>query len=91
VKLAETQRTESVGMPFNIGNPVERTVRELAERVLELTGGHSAIEPHPLPEDDPKVRCPDISRARDQLEWEPVVDIADGLALTIEYFRKVLG
>jgi len=73
--------------PFNIGNPEERTVRDLADKVLALTGSASKIEAHSLPVDDPKVRRPDISRAKNVLGWTPVVDIDKGLGLTIEYFR----
>jgi dTDP-glucose 4,6-dehydratase len=80
--------SEEMGTPFNIGNPEERTVRDLADKVLELTKSSSSIVLHPLPVDDPKVRCPDISRARRILGWEPKVGIEEGLKLTIEYFRK---
>jgi dTDP-glucose 4,6-dehydratase len=76
--------------PTNIGNPGEFTVRQLAERVLEMTGSTSRIETHPLPEDDPKVRKPDITMARAALGWEPRVDLQEGLSRTIPYFRKVV-
>ena len=75
--------------PMNIGNPVEHTVRSLAELVVELTGTTSAIVYKPLPEDDPKVRQPDITRARQVLGWEPKVALRDGLTRTIEYFRSL--
>ena len=78
-------------MPTNIGNPVEFTVRQLAEMVVELTGTKSSIISEPLPQDDPKVRKPDITRARTMLGWEPNVPLRDGLARTIEYFRGLLG
>jgi dTDP-glucose 4,6-dehydratase len=78
-------------MPVNIGNPIEFTVRELAETVLELTGSRSTIISHPLPTDDPKVRQPDISRARSLLDWEPAVPLREGLTRTIEYFRGLSG
>jgi dTDP-glucose 4,6-dehydratase len=78
-------------MPTNIGNPVEFTVRQLAEMVVELTGTKSTIISEPLPQDDPKVRKPDITRARTMLGWEPKVPLRDGLARTIEYFRGLLG
>jgi len=74
-------------MPVNIGNPVEFTVRQLAELVREMTGTASAIVTEPLPQDDPKVRQPDIARARALLGWEPKVPLRDGLARTIPYFR----
>jgi dTDP-glucose 4,6-dehydratase len=77
--------------PTNIGNPVEYTMQELAEIVVELTGTSSPIAYKPLPEDDPKVRRPDIARARETLGWEPRVPVREGLARTIEYFRSVLG
>ncbi len=77
--------------PTNIGNPVEYTVRQLAEMVLEITGSTAAIEHRPLPTDDPKVRQPDISRARALLNWEPSVDIRAGIALTVSYFRAHLA
>ncbi len=76
--------------PCNIGNPKEFTVRQLAEVVLELTGSQSPIEVRPLPEDDPKVRRPDITRARNMLGWEPDVSLRDGVLRTIDYFRSVL-
>ncbi len=75
--------------PVNIGNPVEYTVRQLAEVVLELTGARVPIEMKPLPVDDPKVRQPDITRARAILRWEPTVQLRDGVARTIEYFRSL--
>jgi dTDP-glucose 4,6-dehydratase len=77
--------------PTNIGNPDEYTVQQLAELVVELTGTKSAIVHEPLPRDDPKVRKPDITRARAMLGWEPRVHVRDGLARTIEYFRSKLG
>ena len=73
--------------PVNIGNPGEFTVRQLAERVIELTGSSSPIVVRPLPEDDPKVRKPDIARARERLGWEPKVQLDEGLRRTIEYFK----
>ena len=76
--------------PVNIGNPREFTVGELAELVLRLTGSGSAIVERPLPVDDPKVRQPDITRARTLLGWEPRVSLEDGLRRTIEYFRAAI-
>ena len=76
--------------PVNIGNPRELTVLEIAKLVLELTRSSSQITHHPLPADDPKVRRPDISRARSLLKWEPQVQLEDALRHTIEYFRKVI-
>ena len=76
--------------PTNIGNPDEYTVRQLAEIVIELTGSSSPIESRPLPQDDPKVRRPDITRARTTLGWEPKVPVREGIARTIAYFRTLL-
>jgi len=78
-------------MPTNIGNPVEYTVRQLADVVVELTGTSSSVVHLPLPEDDPKVRRPDITRARQMLGWEPLVDVREGVRRTIEYFRSLMG
>jgi len=77
--------------PVNIGNPDEFTILELARRVLELTGSDAQIEFRPLPEDDPKVRRPDITVARTVLGWEPKISLEEGLRRTIPYFRQVLG
>jgi dTDP-glucose 4,6-dehydratase len=77
--------------PTNIGNPVEYTVKQLAEIVVELTGTKSEIVHQPLPVDDPKVRQPDISKARATLGWEPQVDVREGVGRTIAYFRTLLG
>ncbi|MBM3908733.1 MAG: SDR family oxidoreductase [Gemmatimonadetes bacterium] len=77
--------------PCNIGNPVEYTVRQLAEVVVELTGAKTPIVHEPLPEDDPKVRQPDISRAKAMLGWSPKVDLRAGVQRTIDYFRTLVG
>jgi dTDP-glucose 4,6-dehydratase len=76
--------------PGNIGNPIELAVGELARRVIEQTGSSSRIESLPLPEDDPKVRRPDIALARSRLGWEPAVSLEDGLRQTIPYFRRLV-
>ncbi len=73
--------------PMNIGNPDEFTIRELAEKVVALTGSASAIEYRPLPQDDPKQRRPDIGLARGTLHWEPKIDLDEGLRRTIPYFE----
>jgi dTDP-glucose 4,6-dehydratase len=78
-------------MPVNIGNPNEFTVRQLAELVIELTGSTSSIVSLPLPADDPKVRQPDITRAKALLQWEPRIQLRVGLGRTIEYFRGLSG
>jgi dTDP-glucose 4,6-dehydratase len=77
--------------PVNLGNPEERTVLDAARAVLGVTGSDSRIIHEPLPEDDPKVRQPDISRARRLLDWEPRIGIKDGLSRTMEDFRNRLG
>src|SRR5213082_960749 len=77
--------------PTNVGNPIEFTVRQLAEMVVELTGTNAKVISEPLPQDDPKVRKPDITRARTMLGWEPKIALRDGLARTIEYFRGLVG
>ncbi|HET9296537.1 MAG TPA: UDP-glucuronic acid decarboxylase family protein [Candidatus Binatia bacterium] len=73
--------------PVNIGNPHEMTVLQFAKKILELTGSKSEIAYRPLPQDDPQVRQPDITRARTLLNWEPKVDLDEGLIKTIDYFR----
>jgi nucleoside-diphosphate-sugar epimerase len=77
-------------MPVNLGNPNEVTVLELAQIIIRLAGSTSAIERRPLPVDDPKQRRPDITRARKLLGWQPEVALEDGLAMTLEYFRRVV-
>lgn len=77
--------------PLNIGNPHEIPIRELAERVLALTGSRSRLIHRPLPEDDPIQRCPDITKARTLLGWEPRVPLEEGLSRTIAYFRNLLA
>ena len=76
--------------PVNLGNPHEVTVRELAERIVRLTGARSRIVHRPLPQDDPTQRCPDIAVARKLLAWEPTVRLDDGLSTTIAYFTRLL-
>lgn len=75
--------------PTNIGNPNEFTVRELADLVLEMTGSRSVVDEQPLPQDDPKVRCPDIDRARRVLGWEPRIQLREGLRRTIDFFETL--
>lgn len=82
-KLMESNFCE----PVNLGNPYELTMNELAQRVIGAVGSRSRVVCRPLPQDDPKVRRPDISRAKTVLGWEPRVSFGDGLARTIEYFR----
>jgi dTDP-glucose 4,6-dehydratase len=80
-----------VNDPVNIGNPHELTIKEIAETIIRMTGSSSRIVYQPLPTDDPKVRRPDITRARTLLNWEPKVSLEDGLTRTIEYFRQKIG
>ncbi len=87
VRLFESDHSGVV----NLGNPAEYTVAELAASVLDLVGGGSMLEYRPLPEDDPRVRCPDISTARRLLEWEPAVSLPEGLARTLPFLREALG
>lgn len=77
--------------PINIGNPEEITIKQFAEEVLTLTGSKSKITYLPLPEDDPKVRQPDISKAKTILGWEPKVSRKDGIMKTLEYFTKIVN
>jgi dTDP-glucose 4,6-dehydratase len=77
--------------PVNVGNPRELTIRQLAERIVALAGSKSRIVERPLPVDDPKVRQPDITRARTLLGWEPRVSLEEGLPRTLAYFRRKLG
>ncbi|VAX15229.1 UDP-glucuronate decarboxylase [hydrothermal vent metagenome] len=80
-----------VTVPVNIGNPNELTILELAEMIIAYTGSNSKIVFEPLPEDDPKVRRPNISRAKEKLGWEPKVSFEDGLKKTIEYYKTLLA
>lgn len=80
----------SVTGPMNIGNPVEFTIRELAELVIDVTGSKSTVINLPLPEDDPRQRCPDISFARQTLGWEPKTALREGIEKTVLYFDNIL-
>lgn len=88
IRLMESE--PSVTGPINLGNPDEFTMRELAEKVLARTGSSSTITTNPLPQDDPKQRQPDISRAKEYLGWTPKVSLVDGLKPTVEYFKSIL-
>lgn len=76
--------------PVNIGNPNEMTIKEMADKILQATNSKSKIIQVPLPEDDPKIRQPDITRAKKYLNWEPVVSLDEGLQSTLEYFKEQL-
>jgi dTDP-glucose 4,6-dehydratase len=84
LRLAESKEND----PVNIGNPQEMTIEDIARTIIKMTGATSKIVYRPLPEDDPKVRQPDITRARTLLGWEPKVGLDEGLTKTLEYFRK---
>jgi len=88
IKLMDS--ADDVTGPFNLGNPIEFTIKELAEKVIQMIGGQSKIVYKPLPSDDPTQRCPDISRAKETLGWEPSIKLEQGLVPTIEYFKNFL-
>lgn len=91
-ELADSKTSEnSIHFPVNIGNPHELSVLDIAKKVLNLTGAKSKIEFKPLPVDDPRVRRPDITKAKTLLGWEPKIDIEEGLSMTIKYFKDKLG
>jgi len=81
----------NINDPINIGNPFEMTIQEMAEKILQATNSHSKISYKPLPEDDPKIRQPDIERAKKLLDWEPQIKLDEGLKKTIGYFKTKLG
>jgi UDP-glucuronate decarboxylase len=81
---------EDVIGPINIGNPSEITILQLAQTILRLTGSKSELQRRPLPQDDPMQRCPDITRARETLDWQPHTGLEDGLKETIDYFKALL-
>jgi UDP-glucuronate decarboxylase len=89
--LIKMMNTEGFIGPVNLGNPGEFTILELAEKVIRLTGSCSGIVHNPLPQDDPARRCPDISLAEAKLEWRPKVGLDEGLAATVDDFKKRLG
>ena len=82
--------TSDQNSPINIGNPNEMTIKEMADKILQATNSKSKITYVPLPEDDPKVRQPDITRAKKYLNWEPVVGLGEGLQSTLKYFKEQL-
>jgi UDP-glucuronate decarboxylase len=89
--LALMAAGDDITGPINLGNPVETSVAELAERIIALTGSRSTITHRPLPTDDPVQRCPDITQARSLLGWQPRTELEDGLARTIAYFDDLLS
>lgn len=88
IKMMSTE--DSFIGPINIGNPIETTMLSLAKHILELTGSKSKIIFCPIPKDDPQKRCPDITLAKEVLNWEPKIQLREGLAKTIEYFDHIL-
>jgi UDP-glucuronate decarboxylase len=89
VRLMNTP--QDVTGPINLGNPKEFTMLELASLVIELTGSRSRVVHRPRPQDDPRQRRPDISKANDLLSWVPKTELPDGLIRTIEYFEELLS
>jgi UDP-glucuronate decarboxylase len=89
VRLMDTP--DALTGPVNLGNPQELAIGMLAEKIVAMTGSKSQIVRKPLPQDDPKQRCPDITLAKKTLGWQPVVPLETGLARTIEYFERLLG
>ncbi len=89
VKLMNS--SDEITGPINLGNPGEFTIKELAETVIDLTGSKSTLIHKPLPQDDPKQRRPDITRAKAQLGWEPTIPLRDGLQKAIPYFAGLIG
>jgi len=89
--LIKLMNTPGVHQPVNLGNPSEISMLELANIVKSMTSSDANLIYKPLPEDDPKQRCPDISLARDLLGWNPATDLQSGLSKTIEYFRNQLS
>lgn len=89
--LVRLMRQDKTTGPINLGNPTERTMLELAENVLRLTGSRSRLEFKPLPHDDPARRCPNIDKAQSNLSWSPRISLEDGLKETIAYFKRSLA
>lgn len=89
--LVKLMNTEDIHQPVNLGNPQERSIKQLATEVIDITGSKSRLVYQPLPQDDPMQRCPDISRAKSLLNWEPGVDFNEGIEKTVNYFKAKLG
>jgi UDP-glucuronate decarboxylase len=88
--IALMDAPDPVTGPINLGNPGEFTIKQLAELVVEMTGSRSKIAYHPLPQDDPTQRCPDIGAAKKHLDWSPTIPLKQGLEKTISYFDELL-
>jgi UDP-glucuronate decarboxylase len=89
LRLMDT--TDDFTGPVNLGNPAENTILELAQAVIDLVGSRSKLVQKPLPSDDPRQRCPDITLAKEKLKWQPAVPLREGLQKTIEYFDRLLS
>ena len=89
--IMRTMEQEEYKLPINIGNPGEFTIMELAQKVIQLTNSKSKIIKEPLPSDDPKQRQPNIEKAKKYLNWEPKINLEEGLKETIEYFRRLMS
>ncbi|MEQ8428683.1 MAG: SDR family oxidoreductase [Gammaproteobacteria bacterium] len=89
--LVKLMNTEDIHQPVNLGNPQERSIKQLATEVIDIIGSKSRLVYQPLPQDDPMQRCPDISRAKSLLNWEPGVDFNEGIEKTVNYFKAKLG
>jgi len=84
------QLNNNPDIPINLGNPNEFTILELAKVVIEITNSKSKIVNNPLPLDDPKQRCPDISLAKSTLNWEPTIELREGIEKTAAYFKQII-
>ena len=89
--LISLMNTEKVHEPVNLGNPVERSIQELAEQIISITKSKSKLVYRPLPQDDPTQRCPDISKAKALLGWKPKIEFEEGIIKTIDFFEKKLS
>jgi dTDP-glucose 4,6-dehydratase len=89
--VKKDEMAADIHLPVNIGNPGEFTVKELAQKVIEITDSQSKLSHKPLPVDDPQVRQPDIGRATELLRWRPLVGLDEGLRKTVEYFKRIVG
>ncbi len=89
--LMSLMNTGGIHEPVNLGNPQERTIKKLAEQIIKMTGSKSKLVYQALPQDDPMQRCPDISRAKSLLNWQPTVDFDKGITATVDYFQNKLS
>ncbi len=89
--LISLMNTSQIHEPVNLGNPIELSIKQIAEKIIELSGSQSKLINLPLPEDDPKQRCPDITKAKELIGWTPTTKLEDGLSSTIKYFNNILS